>query len=93
MDVAYGLRIRRGSYQTSVKAVAGEEISEQTASRDLKAMVDRGLLEAVGERRARYYLAGSEPSGLRKGIVAARPPQTPEDPFEMASSRRQLSLS
>jgi Fic family protein len=93
VDVAYGLRIRRGSYRTAVEAGTGEEISEQTATRDLQAMVDRGLLEPVGERRARYYLAGSEPARLRREIVAARSPQAVDDPFEMARSRRQLSLS
>jgi len=93
VDVAYGLRIRRGSYRTAVEAGTGEEISEQTATRDLQAMVDRGLLEPVGERRARYYLAGSEPIGLRREIVAARSPQAADDPFETVQSRRQLSLS
>lgn len=92
MDAAYGLRIRRGSYQTSVGAVVGEEISEQTASRDLKAMVDRDLLEAIGERRARYYLAGVKPVELRERIRSARPPQAADDPFEVVRSRRQLSL-
>jgi len=83
VDTAYGLRIRRGSYRTAVEAGTGEEISEQTATRDLQAMVDRGLLKPVGERRARYYLAATEPTRLRREIVAARPPQTADDPFEM----------
>lgn len=91
VDAAYGLRIRRGSYRTAVEAGTGEEISEQTATRDLQAMVDRGLLAPVGERRARYYLAATEPTRLRGEIVAARPPQTADDPFEQA--RRQLSLT
>jgi len=93
VDAAYGLRIRRGSYRTAVEIGAGDEISQQTATRDLQAMVDKGLLEAVGERRARYYLAGSEPSRLRGSIVAARPPQAADDPFEIVRSRRQLSLT
>jgi len=93
VDVAYGLRIRRGSYRKAVEGGTGEEISEQTATRDLQAMVDRDLLEPVGERRARYYLAGIEPARLRQEIVAARPPQTGNDPFEMVQSRRQLSLT
>jgi Fic family protein len=93
LDAAYGLRIRRGSYRTAVEAGTGEEISEQTATRDLQAMVDRGLLEPVGERRARYYLAATEPTRLRREIVAARPPQTADDPFEALQARRQLSLT
>lgn len=93
VDAAYGLRIRRGSYRTAVEAGTGEEISEQTATRDLQAMVALDLLEPVGERRARYYLAGTEPARLRQAIVAARPPQTADDPFEMLQSRRRLSLT
>lgn len=93
MDAAYGLRIRRGSYQTSVKAVTGEEISEQTASRDLRAMVDRNLLEPLGERRTRYYLAGAQPTALRKKITEGRPPSSADDPFEAVRDRRQLSLT
>jgi hypothetical protein len=72
--------------------VAGEEISDLTASRDLKAMVDRELLAAVGERRARYYLAGDEPQRLREEIRAKRPPKGADDPFKIARERRQLSL-
>lgn len=93
IDTAYGLRIRRGSYRSSAEAAVGEEISDLTASRDLKAMVDRGLLEAIGERRARYYLAGEEPAKLRKQIRAARPPEASLDPFAIVRKRRQLSLT
>jgi Fic family protein len=93
MDTAYGLRIRRGSYRSSAEAAIGEEISDLTASRDLKAMVDRGLLEAIGERRARYYLAGEESTKLRKQIRAARPPEAAHDPFAIVRERRQLSLT
>jgi Fic family protein len=93
MDVAYGLRIRRGSYQASAEAATGDEISEQTASRDLKAMVDRELLEPLGERRARYYLAGAEPIELHRRLLASRPPRSTADPFVVVGNRRQLSLS
>ena len=93
MDAAYGLRIRRGNYRASMETVAGEEISEQTASRDLKAMVDLGLLEPVGERRSRYYLAGIDSRRLRDEIRASRPPPAGDDPFEIIRERRQLSLT
>ena len=92
VDTSYGLRIRRGSYQAAVEEMTGEEVSEQSASRDLKAMVDLGLLEAVGERRARYYLAGDEPLELRERIRAKRPRKESEDPFRIVRERRQLSL-
>lgn len=93
MDAASGLRIRRGSYLTSAQDAVGEEISEQSASRDLKAMVDVGLLEAVGERRARYYLSGDDPHRVREQIRAQRPPKAADDPFDVARERRQLSLA
>jgi Fic family protein len=93
MDAAYGFRIRRAGYQSSVTLVAGEEISEQTASRDLKAMVDLGLLEPVRERRARYYLASEEVNDLWRAIRAKRSPQGADDPFEVVRERRQLRLA
>ncbi|HET9163523.1 MAG TPA: hypothetical protein VFN89_08800 [Solirubrobacterales bacterium] len=93
IDTAYGLRIRRGSYQSAGLAMTGEEISDQSASRDLKSMVDAGLLRAVGERRARYYLAGDEPKALREAIRAKRPPRETDDPFRVVRERRQLSLT
>lgn len=93
MDAAYGLRIRRGSYLSTAQGVVGEDISEQTASRDLKTMVSLGLLEPVGERRARYYLAGDEARRLRNEIRSQRPSQDADDPFKVVRERRQLSLT
>ena len=49
-SAALGLRVRRGAYQGEI----GVEYA--TANRDLKAMVEAGLLEARGETRGRYYL-------------------------------------
>jgi Fic family protein len=93
MDAAYSLRIRRGSYRTAVETGTGDEISLQTATRDLQAMADRGLLEPVGERRNRYYLAGPAPAELRKQVRAGRQSEADEDPFELVRNRRQLSLT
>lgn len=93
MDASYGLRLRRRNYRTSVEAVTGEEISDLTASRDLKAMVDAGLLSAVGERRGRYYVAGDEVVALRAEVRDARAPRVADDPFTLIRERRQLSLT
>lgn len=93
MDAAYGLRIRRKSYRTSVEAVTGDEISDLTASRDLKAMVDSTLLTAVGERRGRYYVAGDDVTALRARVRAKRSPKVNDDPFTIVRERRQLSLT
>jgi Fic family protein len=52
-DAAFGYRIRRSHY------IKSAEVSEQVASRDLKELVDKGLLVAKGETRGRIY-EGSE---------------------------------
>jgi Fic family protein len=93
MDAAYGLRVRRGGYQASIEGVLGEEISEQTASRDLMAMVARGLLDPIGERRARHYVGSPDTRRRWSEIRSKRPPQEEDDPFEVVRRQRQLSLS
>ncbi|HEV7771153.1 MAG TPA: Fic family protein [Solirubrobacterales bacterium] len=93
MDATFGLRIRRGTYRASAEAAIGEPISDLTATRDLKAMVDNGLIEAIGERRGRYYLAGGTLTSLREEIRASRPPKLADDPFEIVRDRRQLKLA
>ena len=93
MDASLGARIRRKVYRSSVEAAMGEEISDLTASRDLKAMVDATLLEAVGERRGRFYLANEVLAQLREEIRSERPPKSLEDPFATVRERRQLKLA
>jgi len=93
MDAAYGLRIRRGTYRNAVEMGTGDEISRQTATRDLQAMADRSLLAPVGERRSRYYLAGAEPIELRRQVRAKRGAEASDDPFQIVRERRQLSLT
>ncbi len=58
-DAAIGLRIRNVSY----RKVA--EISDQVASRDLKMLVDEGLLVSTGEKRGRFYRAAPQLLALR----------------------------
>jgi Fic family protein len=93
MDAALGVRIRRKIYRSSAEAATGEEISDLTASRDLKGIVDAGLLEAVGERRGRYYLAGDELKKLQEEIRSNRKPASADDPFKIVRDRRQLKLT
>lgn len=93
MDAALGVRIRRKIYRSSTEAATGEEISDLTASRDLKAMVDTDLLEAVGERRGRYYLASEALTQVSKEIRSQRPPESADDPFAIVRERRQLKLT
>lgn len=93
MDLTFGLRLRRGTYRSSVETAIGEEISDLKASRDLKAMVDSELVEAVGERRGRYYLAAPPLTELRDKVRTERPAKAHDDPFELIRNRRQLRLA
>lgn len=92
IEAAYGFRLRNSVYRIVVESTDGEPISELTASRDLKAMTDAGLLRAVGEKRGRYYLPSDELVALHRHIRAGRPPRSEYDPFEVVRSGRQLSL-
>lgn len=80
-DAAMGFRVRNATY----RAIDKDEITEQTASRDLRELVDEGLLVPRGERRGRYYLAGDEIRAARKAIVDARDPKDESDPFAVAA--------
>lgn len=79
-DAAYGLRIRRGTYRKILEDM-GDEISEQTAGRDLKSLADRGLLIPHGERRGRYYVASTSVRKLLRDIKIDRDPRDERDPF------------
>ena len=70
-----------------------EQISELTASRDLKAMVDALLLDPVGERRGRHYVAHDSVLELRRKIRNERPARVTADPFDLASEQLELNLS
>jgi Fic family protein len=92
VEAAYGFRLRNATYRSIVEITAGDEISELTASRDLKAMVDRELLQPIGERRGRYYLATETLTQMQEAIRTARPPRETDDPFAVASDQLQLAL-
>ena len=79
-DASLALRVRNSTYRATLRE-ADEEITEQTASRDLKQLVDLGLLTAEGERRGRYYVAGESLAKLRRAILADRDPRDDTDPF------------
>lgn len=71
-DAATGYRVRNALYRKSA------EISENLASRDLKTLVDHGLLKAEGETRGRYYVPSDKLQRLRESCYE---PFTAEDPF------------
>jgi len=91
-EAALGLRLRNATYRHVVEVTAGDGISDLTASRDLRAMVDAGLLEAVGEKRGRYYVAADPLVELRRQIRAGRPPRDEYDPFAVAQDSLQLTF-
>jgi Fic family protein len=65
-DASRGLRIHNWYYRIVVKESDGSEIDPSTASRDLRMLVDAGLLRPIGETRGRYYAATPELVQVRK---------------------------
>lgn len=84
-DAARGLRLRNSTYRAVVEITAGAKISDLTASRDLRAIVDSGLFDPVGERRGRLYLGGVELQEAWASIRRDRRPRGEEDPFAGAA--------
>jgi len=63
---ATGRKVRRSDH------IELTDVSERVASGDLKRLVDIGLLEAVGEKRGRYYAASPEVREIRSRCREAR---------------------
>jgi Fic family protein len=74
-NASMGFRLRNAVY----REVAG--VNENTAGRDLKALVAVGLLEAKGERRGRFYVATARLRALNESIRQV--PRVIEDPFDL----------
>jgi Fic family protein len=72
LEAAFGARVRNASYRVST------DIANNLASRDLKHLVDAGLLEAKGENRGRHYVAAAP---LREIRERNRLPKGVDDPF------------
>lgn len=87
-DAAVGFRVRNATYRAVYEESNEEAMSEAVASRDLRQMVESGLLIPRGEKRARVYLASKELWELRQEIIKGRDPRDDSDPFESAASRR-----
>ena len=60
-DAIFGLKVKNATYRVFTG------ISENLASRDLKQLVDKGILVPSGEKRGRFY----EPSPKMKEIRKA----------------------
>lgn len=72
VDAAFGYVIRRSHYMKSA------QVSEQVASRDLKILVDHGLLVPEGETRGREYRASKL---LREVYLRNYESRSDVDPF------------
>jgi Fic family protein len=74
-DAAMGLRVRSAHYRKNA------EVSKVVASRDLKAVVQAGLLIAEGERKGRSYKASDAVRQISLRIRSEEPGKI-ADPFE-----------
>jgi Fic family protein len=79
-DAMIGLRVRNATYRAYFED-SPEEITEATAGRDLRALVEADLLQATGEKRGRHYVARSELREIRERVVKSRTPRDDADPF------------
>lgn len=79
-DAAMGLRVRNATYRRAA------EISEGLASRDLKLLVDAGLLQPRGEKRGRYYVAAPIVERIRRANETRN--RAIEDPYEQLTLDR-----
>ncbi|MCC6983537.1 MAG: Fic family protein [Bauldia sp.] len=73
LEAASGLKVRNASYRVTAN------VSNNLASRDLKALVDARLLVPEGERRGRHYLPGELVGAIAK---RHRLPRGIPDPFD-----------
>jgi Fic family protein len=80
-DVARGQRLRRALYVKLVASGIGEVVNDATATRDLRALVEAGLLEPTGERRGRMYGPTPALRSLWTAIRARRPQRPADDPY------------
>jgi Fic family protein len=72
-DATVGMRVRNSSYRTALR-MSDEEISNQGATDDLRAMVKAGLLQRFGARRGTYYEAADPLRGIWEDVRRSRTP-------------------
>lgn len=73
LEAVSGLRVRNASYRATA------DVSNNLASRDLKALVDAKLLVAQGERRGRHYVASESVLAI---AAKHKLPRGIPDPFD-----------
>ncbi|HUQ64453.1 MAG TPA: Fic family protein [Acidimicrobiales bacterium] len=83
-DASRGWRLRRSLYVKTVQSSAGEAITDETATRDLRGMANAGLLEPLGEKRGRQYVATPNLRVSWENIRSQRPARGVDDPYSLA---------
>jgi len=78
-NASMGLTLQNARYRIAA------DVSELVASRDLKALVDAGLLEARGEKRGRVYMRSQDLAAVDDEVRGSRRSRVMEDPFELAA--------
>lgn len=82
-DASIGIKVRNSSYRNQVS------ITNESASKDFKLLVDKGLLVPKGERKGRYYEASEE---IKLVARNAWRPYNERDPFEIIGQKMQPNL-
>jgi Fic family protein len=78
-NASMGLTLQNERYRLAA------DVSELVASRDLKALVDAGLLEARGEKRGRVYVRSKDLAAADDEVRRSHRSTIVEDPFELAA--------
>ncbi|MHB1928666.1 MAG: Fic family protein [Acidimicrobiales bacterium] len=84
-DAARGWRLRRSLYINVTKSTLGEDLTDATATRDLRALAEAGLLEAQGEKRGRVYVPTNDLRQAWDSIRARRPVPTDDTPYPVGT--------
>lgn len=79
-DAIIGLRVRNATYRSYFEETP-DEITEATATRDFRALVDADLLEPRGQKRGRFYVARPKLIEIRQRIRSGRGTRDDTDPF------------
>lgn len=83
-DATIGLRIKNASYRKGVELVKQEEITNQTATNDLKRMVNAGLLVQKGSKRGTHYVGAHDLELIRQRARKDRRPIDDSELFTVA---------
>ncbi len=81
VDAARGRPLRRSIYSHLVELTVGDSISDESASRDLKALVDAQILTPEGQGRGRVYHGSEVLNTFWQDARQSRSPKYGDDPY------------